>query len=64
MSGYYFLRTRLEQLLFYKRHYRWMLYGKPYGAVLTLLKDLVEDGKVIPIVDGVYRWVESLLAHL
>ena len=33
-----------------------MLYGKPYGAVLTILKDLVEDGKVIPIVDGVYRW--------
>ena len=59
LSGYYFLRTRLEQLLLYKRHYRWMLYGKPYGAVLTLLKDLVEDGKVVPIVDGVYRWAEN-----
>ena len=55
LSGYFFLRTRIEQRLMHKRDYHWMLYGKPYGAVLTILKDLVEDGKVVPIVDGVYR---------
>jgi len=62
LSGYYFLRTRIEQRIMHKRHYRWMLYGKPYGAVLAILKDLVEDGKVLPIVDGVYSMDTADLA--
>ena len=57
LAGFHFLRTKLEQLVMYRKHYHWMLYGKPYGAVLTILKDLVEDGKVVPIVDTVYRSV-------
>jgi len=62
LAGYAYAKVCVEQLLLHRRHYHWMLYGKPYGAVLTILKDLVEDGKVVPILDGVYSMDTADLA--